>query len=327
MAASGEWSSIVCAGLYETALVIRLLFGEGVKNVLFGLALVMTGCAGPISQPQSSIPVASGSAFGADANLAPSKPDAILRYADHSRGFAELRLPEGEGPFPLAVIFHGGCWKAGVANQAYMAPLATRWQQHGIATLNVDYREVGDGGGWPGSFADWAAVAELIAEVAEKYPIDRSRVTLVGHSAGALPAQWLAMAQDENGPLGAREAIEVRAAIVLDGPADVGLAREAFDKLCEFSSVDPFMGGAPDAVPARYASISPLEHPPSLEELLFVQAVLPAASDAAQSAIREAGTKLEIRTNPGASHFEILTPGTDVYATNEPAMLRVLRGK
>ena len=298
------------------------------RHVAHGIALLMAaGCTSSGQGPEASAQAATGDMFGADMHLAPSTPDAILRYAEHSRGFAELRVPEGGGPFPLAVIFHGGCWKAGIANQAYMAPLATRWQQLGIATLNVDYREVGDGGGWPGSFADWAAAAELIDEVAEDYPIDRARVTLVGHSAGALPAQWLAAAQGEDGPLGAREPLKVRAAIVLDGPADVGAERAAFDALCEFSSVAPFMGGGPPEKPARYDAIAPGAHAPQLEELLFVQAVLPPAPEAVQAAIRASGTRLEIRANPGASHFEILTPGTEIYAANEPAILEVLRGR
>lgn len=294
------------------------------RHVALGLALLMATGSAPTAE--TAVPVAEGRTFGADAHLAPSRPDAVLRYADHPRGFAELRMPEGEGPFPLAVIFHGGCWKAGVADQVYMAPLATRWQQQGVATLNVDYREVGDGGGWPDSFADWQAAAALIEQVAADYPIDRARVTLVGHSAGALPAQWLAMAQGDDGPLGAREPLAVRAAIVLDGPAEIGAERAAFDALCEFSAVDPFMGGDPQGVPGRYAAISPLGHSPRLEELLFVQAILPAPPAPAQAAIRAAGTRLAVRENPNASHFAILTPGSDAYAANEPAMLAVLRG-
>jgi acetyl esterase/lipase len=208
-----------------------------------------------------------------------------------------------------------------------MAPLATRWQREGIATLNVDYREVGDGGGWPGSFADWAAAAELIDRVAADYPIDRARVTLVGHSAGALPAQWLATEQGADGPLGVRQPLKVRAAIVLDGEADVGAERAAFDALCEFSAVDPFMGGSPEEKPARYDAIAPARHAPQLDEMLFVQARLPAAPEAAQAAIRAGGAELEIRENPGASHFAIITPGDPVYRENEPAMLAVLRGR
>lgn len=302
------------------------------RNVAFGIALLMAGACSPAPKPAAEpavtpLAAASGDMFGADMNLAPSAPDALLRYAEHTRGFAELRIPEGNGPFPLAVIFHGGCWKTGIANQAYMAPLATRWQQQGIATLNVDYREVGDGGGWPGSFVDWQAAAALIDEVANAYPVDRTRITLVGHSAGALPAQWLTMEQDSFGPLGERSQLDVRAAMVLDGPADVGEERAPFDALCQFSSVDPFMGGAPDQARARYAAISPLKYPPRVKELLFVQAVLPAAPQSVQTAIRAAGVRVTVRENPGASHFEILTPGTEAYAANEPAMLRILRGQ
>jgi acetyl esterase/lipase len=237
-----------------------------------------------------------------------------------------LRLPKGEGPFPLAVIYHGGCWKTGIASQAYMAPLATRWQSLGIATLNVDYREVGDGGGWPGSFADWAASAKLIDEVAARYPIDRERVTLVGHSAGALPAQWLASPQEEDGPLGARAPIKARAAIVLDGPGDVGAERPAFDALCQFSAVDPFMGAAPAADPRRYAAISPATHAPRLAQILFVQAKLPVPAAATQAALASAGAEVTVRANIGQSHFAIITPGNPVHDANEAAMLAVLRG-
>jgi acetyl esterase/lipase len=265
--------------------------------------------------------------YGTDANLAASAPDAILRYADHARGFAELRLPAGAGPFPLAVIYHGGCWKTGIASQAYMAPLATRWQSLGIATLNVDYREVGDGGGWPGSFTDWAASAKLVDEVAARYPIDRAAVTLVGHSAGALPAQWLASRQGADGPVGAREALKARAAIVLDGPGDVGAERPAFDALCQFSAVDPFMGGEPQHFPERYKAISPAMTAPQLAALLFVQAKLPAPSAATQAAIAAGGAQVTVRENVGQSHFAIITPGNPVYAANEGAMLAVLRGE
>jgi acetyl esterase/lipase len=292
-------------------------------------ALLLAACAPATPVPEkASTPVQPNNAtYGTDANLAASTPDAVLRYTDHQRSFAELRLPRGKGPFPLAVIYHGGCWKTGIASQAYMAPLATRWQQLGIATLNVDYREVGDGGGWPGSFEDWAASTKLIDEVAARYPIDRAAVTLVGHSAGALPAQWLASAQGEDGPLGTRKPLMARAAIVLDGPGDVGAERPAFDALCQFSAVDPFMGAAPETYPRRYAAISPATTAPQLAVLLFVQAKLPAPSAATQSALGSGGAQVTVRENVGVSHFAIITPGNPAYAANEPAMLAVLKGE
>lgn len=287
---------------------------------------LMAGCA-PMPPAAEAAVQPNHSMFGTDAAVTPSAPDRVLRYAPHPRGFAELRLPAGDGPFPLAVIFHGGCWKTGIASQAYMAPLATRWQQLGIATLNVDYREVGDGGGWPGSFDDWQAAGGLIEQVAAKHPIDRARVTLVGHSAGALPAQWLAAAQDANGPVGARAALAARAAIVLDGPADVGAERGAFDALCQFSAVDPFMGGTPADQRVRYAALAPATQAPRLEEILFVQAKLPAPPPSALAALRAGGARVTVRENPGESHFAVITPGDPAYDASESAMLAVLRGE
>lgn len=298
------------------------------RLALVSAALLASACtpATPVPEETPAAVQPNNATYGTDANLAASKPDATLRYADHPRGFAELRLPEGKGPFPLAVIYHGGCWKTGIASQAYMGPLATRWQQLGIATLNVDYREVGDGGGWPGSFQDWAASAKLIDEVAARHPIDRARVTLVGHSAGGLPAQWLARDDGADGPVGARTALKVAGAIVLDGPADVAAEREGFDALCQFSAVDPFVGGAPQAFPERYKAISPSTRAPSLARLLFVQARLALPSAATQAALRASGTRLDMRENEGASHFAIITPGNPVYTANEAAMLAVLKG-
>lgn len=294
------------------------------------LPVLLAACS-PATTPAPKEPATpvqpSKATFGTDANLAPSAPQAVLRYADHPRGFAELRLPSGEGPFPLAVIYHGGCWKTGIASQAYMAPLATRWQQLGIATLNVDYREVGDGGGWPGSFEDWAASARLIEEVAARYPIDRARVTLVGHSAGGLPAIWLARDDAIDGPLGRRAAIPARAAIVLDGPGDVGEEHRAFDALCQFSAVEPFMGAVREVDPGRYAAIAPAIAAPLLRSVLFVQAKLPAPSAATQAALAAGGARVSVRENRQASHFAIITPGNPVYAANEPAMLAVLKGE
>lgn len=268
---------------------------------------------------------AGGARWGTDAHLLPSQPDAVLRFGERPRDYAELRLPKGKGPFPLAVIWHGGCWKTGIADTAYMGALATRWQQQGVATLNVDYREVGDGGGWPGSFEDWQAAAVLIDRVAAEYAIDRDRVTLVGHSAGALPALWLAETRGADSPVGARPPVRARAAIVLDGPGDVQTGRDAFDALCQFSSVDPFMGGTPREEAARYAAISPRTSPPRLQEVLFVQAKLPVPSDDVLAAIGAAGGKVRSIANPDASHFAIITPGDPAYQRNEAAMLAVLK--
>ncbi|TCJ37276.1 S9 family peptidase [Parafrankia sp. BMG5.11] len=295
---------------------VRNLFGAAAAVLLAGCTMT----APPAAAPPLGM-------YGTDANLTPSKPDRVLRYADHPRGVADLRLPEGTGPFPLAMIFHGGCWKTGIADRRYMEPLATRWQQLGIATLNVDYREVGDGGGWPGSFGDWSDAEGLLRGLAEDPRLDLSRLTFVGHSAGALPAQWLAAAQGVDGPLGNRPATSGASAIVFDGPADLALDQPPFDALCQFSAVAPFMGGSEREVPQRYRAISPLNHPARLDRILFVQARLPAPNERGLAALRSAGAKVAVELKPAATHFDIITPGAAAYDAVEPQVLAVLRAQ
>ena len=58
---------------------------------------------------------------------------------------------------------------------------------------NIDYRGVDrPGGGYPGTFQDAAAAADLLRDNAAKYRLDLSRVVAVGHSAGGHLALWLA---------------------------------------------------------------------------------------------------------------------------------------
>jgi hypothetical protein len=48
-----------------------------------------------------------------DVDKLPSKPaDAKASYGSDPLQFGELRLPKGGGPFPIAVVIHGGCWVA-----------------------------------------------------------------------------------------------------------------------------------------------------------------------------------------------------------------------
>ncbi|MBE0565590.1 MAG: alpha/beta hydrolase, partial [Krumholzibacteria bacterium] len=80
--------------------------------------------------------------------MALSRPpaDARLAYADHPSGFGELRLPSGEGPFPVVVLVHGGCWLAEY-DLGYMAGLAAALTAEGWATWTIEYRRVGEEGG------------------------------------------------------------------------------------------------------------------------------------------------------------------------------------
>ncbi|HKJ03444.1 MAG TPA: hypothetical protein VJ997_13345, partial [Longimicrobiales bacterium] len=61
---------------------------------------------------------------------APRPYDARISYGADSLQYGELRLPAGSGPFPVAVVIHGGCWLS-IANNDYMDRVAERLTQDG----------------------------------------------------------------------------------------------------------------------------------------------------------------------------------------------------
>ena len=172
-----------------------------------------------------------------------------LRYGRAPSQFGELFLPQGAGPHPVAVVLHGGFWKAQYGRRlmhAVCEDLAAR----GWAAWNLEYRRLGlgNGGGWPATFDDVAAGIDHLARVDG---LDRSRVVAIGHSAGGHLAAWAAT---RDGP-----EVPVTAFVSQAGVLDLELAWEL--RLSK-GVVARFLGGTPDEVPERYAAASPARRLP-----------------------------------------------------------------
>ena len=77
-------------------------------------------------------------------------------HGSNPNEFGELRLPEGRGPHPVAIVIHGGCWYSEYdLNQ--LGNFNARLTELGVATWSLEYRRIGNPGGcWPGTFADVA---------------------------------------------------------------------------------------------------------------------------------------------------------------------------
>ena len=250
-------------------------------------------------------------------------------YGTEPQQFGELRLPAGTGPFPIAVIIHGGCWTKGFATLAYMSPLADALAATGIASWNIEYRQLGDAdAGWPGTFIDWAAATDHLRVLAVRYPIDLSRVLVIGHSAGAPAALWIAA----RGRLPATSVIrgadplKITAAVAIDGPVDL-MAFIGPDKfVCDKSVVSAFMGGSPAERPGRYAEANPIALLPSgVPALLVASDVLP--PDEAESYKRIAmakGDRVEVLLLEGAGHFDMLSPAKPSGSLVEARIRQIL---
>lgn len=258
--------------------------------------------------------------------VAASQPTVSVAYGkDSPAQVGELRLPKGKGPFPVAMVVHGGCWLKGMGSIRNTAALSTWLAERGVATWNVDYRELGSGGGWTATFDDWAQALAHLKTLAKTHPLDLDRVSVLGHSAGGTAAVWLASGDKGDFAL-ARDLPKVRAAVLLDAPVRlvdlVGMDRA----ICGRPVVEPLMGGKPGEVPARYAMVDPLQNNPQSHSFIVVQGQLPVADDIVPALKGRGIDARQVRLS-GRSHFNLIAPGTADFVTMAPTLLEVTGGK
>jgi acetyl esterase/lipase len=124
-------------------------------------------------------------------------PDLTLRYGEGNDHVVDVRLPSSEqpaGPRPLVVVVHGGFWMAEY-DRTHAGPQSVGLAEAGYVVATVEYRRIGGGGGWTGTFDDVAALTDVVPLlVSDALPgrVDPSNAVLVGHSAGGHLAAWAA---------------------------------------------------------------------------------------------------------------------------------------
>jgi len=150
-------------------------------------------------------------------------PSATYRYGNAPSQYAELFLPPGQGPFPVAVLVHGGCWTKEFGGITQLRNLAGALAARGIASWNVEYRRVDEpGGGYPGTYQDMTGALDTLAAQAKSQPLDLRRLVAVGHSAGGQLVQWMAARSriPASSPLYAPGSLPLRHVVSLGGLAD-----------------------------------------------------------------------------------------------------------
>jgi acetyl esterase/lipase len=254
--------------------------------------------------------------------------DVTLAYGPEPLQFGELRLPPGTGPHPVAVVLHGGCWLAEY-DLGYMSALAAELTAAGVATWSVEYRRIGDiGGGWPGTFSDVAAATDHLVRLADRHPLDLTRVVAVGHSAGGHLALWLAARHrlPPDDPLRGETPLPLVGVVALAGIPD--LAGYASPDGCG-ASVPELIGGNPAAVPERLARVSPIELVPLGVPQVLVAGVedeivpLLHARRYAEAA-RQAGDAVVVLELETAGHFELVAPSSGAWPAVHDAVFKML---
>ena len=236
----------------------------------------------------------------------------IHAYGADPSQLGELFVPSGAGPYPVVIVVHGGYWRAQY-DRSLMTGLCVDVSAHGLAAWNLEYRRVGAGGGWPQTFADVAAGVDALEEL--DAPLDLSRVTAVGHSAGGQLAFWAAARPTlPAGAPGADPRVRIHAAVSQAGVLDLTLAAG----LMPSSTPTRALLGDPSEHFERYVLASPRERLP----LGIPQLVLHGDRDDTVSmriatsyaaAARNAGDPCELVVLSHTGHFEHIDPGAEAW--------------
>jgi len=237
-------------------------------------------------------------------------------YGTHYTKFGDLRVPKGSGPFPVAIVVHGGGWRSRVTLD-YTAPLADALACAGIATWNIEYRRLGADGVWPAMFEDVAAATDFLRELALYYPLDLTQVIAIGHSSGGHLALWLA-ARDRipvDAQLYMPDPLPIKGVLALAGVADLKRFIEVVpmyrDTLRELMGSEE--GATEEEIAQRMKEASPSEYLPLGKPQVFIngdldpyvplqlaQEYLPMAT--------AAGDTVRVIALENAGHFESVDP-------------------
>lgn len=94
----------------------------------------------------------------------------------------DVQIPDGEGPFPAAVLVHGGGFEAG-DKQTYITYIFEPLTEAGIAWFSIDYR-LSPKHQFPAATDDVEEAIRWVKRNASKYKVDADRLALIGESAG-----------------------------------------------------------------------------------------------------------------------------------------------
>ncbi len=261
-------------------------------------------------------------------DLPAPKADARLAYGAHKLQFGDLRLPRGAAPYPVAVVVHGGYWRARY-DLTHIGHLCSALTAAGIATWSLEYRRLGNrGGGWPGTFLDVAAGAEYVRVLAQQYPLDLTRVLTLGHSAGGHLATWLGGARRivPDSPLYRADPLNIRGIVSLAGVLDL---QRAWELRLSGGVVKQLLGGVPEKHPDRYAVASPAALLPLGTRQILLHgteddSVPYAISSEYAAAAHAAGDSVELQTLANCGHFELIDPRSRQWPQVRDAALALL---
>ncbi|RNJ62035.1 MAG: alpha/beta hydrolase [Porphyrobacter sp. IPPAS B-1204] len=264
------------------------------------------GCRTALRERMGGREGAAGRRGGGGAQTAAPAPQTMAYGSDALQGL-DLWVPEGARPAPLVLFVHGGGWKRGSKSNAIGRAMPGHMLAQGYAFASIDYRLV-PAATVEQQAADVAAALAYLLKRADDLGIDRSRVVLTGHSAGAHLVALVGTDERYLRAVGLSFA-DVDGVMPNDGAA--------YDVPKQMAQAGPMMGGtykeAFGTDPARQQALSPTFHAaaPNAPAFLLIHVQREdgvAQNKALAEALRRAGTAVEVGSFPGEGlqgHMEI----------------------
>jgi acetyl esterase/lipase len=252
-----------------------------------------------------------------------AKGPMTISYGAGESQVADLYLPEGDGKVPVAVVIHGGFWMSSYGREL-ATPLAEDLAKQGIAGYAIEYRRVGNGGGWPATFED---VAAAIDKLADQPRLDLGKVVAVGHSAGGQLAVWAAgRAGLPQGAPGSAPRVVLAGAVSQAGVLDLV---NAYDEQVGGDAVPAFLGTTPAKDRKRYQLASPYERLPLKVPVALVHGTRDGQVPIEQSRrYRDAavakGDEVKLTELQHVGHFELIDPADKAWQTCRAETKRLL---
>lgn len=253
-------------------------------------------------------------------------------YGPHPSQTVQLYLPTGNH-LSVAVVIHGGYWRAAYGKEL-AEPLGRDLTRFGVAAAVIEYRRVGEGGGWPTTLADVARAVDSLAgpgQHAADGRLELDRVAAVGHSAGGHLAAWLAhrgsLRAGTAGSVGPGEShVPIVGAVTQAGLLD--LVSAADERLGE-GAVIALMEGEARSLPQRYHHASPLAQVGDGARVVCVHGDADDTVPLRQSeryveAALRAGDPARLIQLPGIGHFELIDVGHPAWAACRDQVLRMV---
>lgn len=254
-------------------------------NRFFVIAMLLAACAGPTKPTVYDVAV--------------TRDVAVTESLD-----LDVFAPDGTGPFPAVVLFHGGSWFGG--DKTTLDPFAHLLATTGMVVYNATYTVGGAGGGYPGSYEDIRCALATASDLSDGAPL-----TVIGYSAGAHLASTVVLSGEQF----ASDRCLSAATFEVDG--FVGLAGPY-----EADRYGPLLAGWFGATiqeePDRWRLGSPYGYLKSAAHIPILlvqgdldQVVQPGFSDDFERALSTDGFDVSLTVFENADHATIVDPATD----------------